>query len=369
MTWNSESNTRLSQNRAANPDFQRHARKGVPEVIITERKTAEQSISIARQFLERTGRAILSRVPEELEMRLRQEFEGDAEMEWLPGPRAVVLRRPGSAVPSTGGRVGVLTAGTSDIPWAEEAALLCREMGCDVHTTYDVGVAGIHRLWEPLRYLLDEVQVDVLIVAVMGLIREPGQITAGSVSFNGLDMLSLSPRNKRKYLGNDISMIFQEPMASLNPAFTVGRQISEVLQLHDKLSRRQSKERTVELLNEVGLPEPGKILHAWPHQLSGGMNQRVMIAMAIACRPKLLIADEPTTALDVTVKAQILGLLNRLQRDNGMAMIFITHDLAIVSTIADRVLVMYAGQLVESCTTQSLFQQPLPPGVQVYYPD
>lgn len=165
MTLNSEETSLPLSNTAAQPDFERHARKGVPEVIIAERKTAEQSIDIARQFLGRTGRAILSRVPAGLEARLRQEFADVAKMEWLPGPRAIVLRRPGITVPVTGGRVGVLTAGTSDIPWAEEAALLCREMGCEVHTTYDVGVAGLHRLWEPLRHLLEEVQVDVLIVA------------------------------------------------------------------------------------------------------------------------------------------------------------------------------------------------------------
>ncbi len=150
---------------AARPDFGRQARKGVPEVIIAERKTVEQSLEIARRFLENTSRAILSRVPPELESRLRTEFEDEAELEWLPAPRAAVLRRPGTQPPQTSGRVGVITAGTSDIPWAEEAALLCREMGCQVHPVYDVGVAGIHRLWEPLHFLLDEAQVDVLIVA------------------------------------------------------------------------------------------------------------------------------------------------------------------------------------------------------------
>lgn len=160
MTWNSKISPDV-----ARPDFDRQARKGVPEVIIAERKTPEQSVEIARRFLETNGRAILSRVPPELEAQLRAEFEGQAELEWLPAPRAAVLRRPGTQQPTTGGRVGILSAGTSDILWAEEAALLCREMGCDVFTAYDVGVAGIHRLWEPLHYLLDDVQVDVLIVA------------------------------------------------------------------------------------------------------------------------------------------------------------------------------------------------------------
>jgi NCAIR mutase (PurE)-related protein len=150
---------------AARPDLNRHARKGVPEVVFAEGKTVEQSVQIAGCFLEATGRAILSRVPPELEVRLRAEFETVAEIEWLPDPRAAVLRHPDFEVPQSGGRVGVISAGTSDVPWAEEAALLCREMGCEVHTIYDVGVAGIHRLWEPLHLLLEEVQVDVIIVA------------------------------------------------------------------------------------------------------------------------------------------------------------------------------------------------------------
>lgn len=149
----------------ARPDFERQVRKGVPEVIIAERKTVEHSLEIARRFLDTNGRAILSRVPPELEVSLQAEFDGQADLEWLPEPRAAVLRRKGNEPPQTGGRVGVVTAGTSDVPWAEEAALLCREMGCQVYTAYDVGVAGIHRLWEPLRFLLDEAQVDVLIVA------------------------------------------------------------------------------------------------------------------------------------------------------------------------------------------------------------
>jgi NCAIR mutase (PurE)-related protein len=149
----------------AQPDFSRHFRKGVPEVIIAERKTIEQSLEIAGRFLSATGRAILSRVPPELEERLRTAFGDEADIEWLPAPRAAVLRRPGLEVADLGGRVGVITAGTSDIPWAEEAALLCREMGCQVFTVYDVGVAGIHRLWEPLQRLLTEAGVDVLIVA------------------------------------------------------------------------------------------------------------------------------------------------------------------------------------------------------------
>ena len=150
---------------SARPDLYRHLRKGVPEVIFAERKTADQSLAIAARFLDATGRAILSRVPPELEVRLASEFKGHADLEWLPDARAAVLRRSGDSPPDSGGRVGIITAGTSDTPWAEEAALLCREMGCQVHTAYDVGVAGIHRLWEPLDRLLDEARVDVFIVA------------------------------------------------------------------------------------------------------------------------------------------------------------------------------------------------------------
>jgi NCAIR mutase (PurE)-related protein len=168
MSLNSEtsrSQPNQSGSEQARPDFDRQARKGVPEVIIAERKTAQQSLDIARRFLERTGRAILSRVPPTLEHLLRTEFAEPVTVEWLPETRAAILRKPGAGPSQTGGRVGVITAGTSDIPWAEEAALICREMGCNVYTVYDVGVAGIHRLWEPLRLLLDEVQVDVLVVA------------------------------------------------------------------------------------------------------------------------------------------------------------------------------------------------------------
>jgi pyridinium-3,5-biscarboxylic acid mononucleotide synthase len=162
MNWNPDD---AASN--ARPDLERHLRKGVPEVIIADRKTVGQSLDIARRFLQASGRAILSRIPADLEERLRTEFEGQAELEWLPGPRAAVLRRPDHLreIEGSGGRVGVITAGTSDIPYAEEAALICREMGCQVHTVYDVGVAGLHRLWEPLRHLLGKTEVDVLIVA------------------------------------------------------------------------------------------------------------------------------------------------------------------------------------------------------------
>ena len=202
---------------------------------------------------------------------------------------------------------------------------------------------------------------SVTSLAIMGLIKEPGFLRSGSVRIFGEDMLKLSSRQRRKYLGRDISMIFQEPTESLNPVFTIAQQIDEVLKSHGSMSRAQRKNRALELMEIVGMPEPEKTLRSWPHQLSGGMNQRVMIAMAIACNPSLLIADEPTTALDVTVQEQILHLLRRLQQENNMGMIFITHDLAVVSTIADKIFVMYAGQVVEVCATDELFQQALHP--------
>lgn len=168
MNWKQKSSSELAieaGSPAARPDFARKDRKGVPEVIFAERKTVEQSLDIARRFLEATGRAILSRVPQELEMRLRTEFEGEIDFQWLPEPRAAILKRPDVEPVQTDGQVGIICAGTSDIPWAEEAALLCGEMGCTVHRAYDVGVAGIHRLWEPLRFLINDAQVDVIIVA------------------------------------------------------------------------------------------------------------------------------------------------------------------------------------------------------------
>ncbi len=202
---------------------------------------------------------------------------------------------------------------------------------------------------------------SVTSLAIMGLIKAPGFLRSGTVRFFGKDMLKLSTRQRSRYLGRDISMIFQEPTESLNPVFTIAQQIDEVLKIHGDLSRAQRQERLRELMSIVGMPEPEKTLRSWPHQLSGGMNQRVMIAMAIACNPSLLIADEPTTALDVTVQQQILILLRRLQQENNMGMIFITHDLSVVSMIADKIIVMYAGQIVETCATTDLFQQALHP--------
>lgn len=199
---------------------------------------------------------------------------------------------------------------------------------------------------------------SVTMLAVMGLIAWPGKVKADRLTFDGIDLLKLSPRARRKIVGKDIAMIFQEPMTSLNPCFTVGYQIMEALQVHEGGSRRERRQRTIELLEQVGIPAAETRLSAFPHQLSGGMSQRVMIAMAIACNPRLLIADEPTTALDVTIQAQILDLLASLQRDRGMALVLITHDMGVVAETAQRVMVMYASQQVEEQPVDQLFADP-----------
>jgi dipeptide transport system ATP-binding protein len=202
---------------------------------------------------------------------------------------------------------------------------------------------------------------SVAMLAVMGLIPYPGKVTADHLSFEGIDLLSLTPRARRRITGKDVAMVFQEPMTSLNPCFTVGFQIMETLKAHEGGSRKQRRDRTVQLLGQVGIPVPESRLSAYPHQLSGGMSQRVMIAMAIACNPKLLIADEPTTALDVTIQAQILDLLVELQRERGMAMVLITHDMGVVAETAERVVVMYASQQVEQQPVDRLFENPRHP--------
>jgi len=198
-------------------------------------------------------------------------------------------------------------------------------------------------------------------LAIMGLIEPPGAVSAGAVSLDGESLLAASPRRRRQLLGREMAMVFQEPTSSLNPCFTVGAQIEEVLRTHTPLPRRARRDRILELMGAVGIPDPAARLGAYPHQLSGGMNQRVMIAMAIACRPRLLIADEPTTALDVTIQAQILDLLQRLQAREGMALLLITHDLAVLSQVAGRVLVMYAGQVVEAAPLAELVSAPRHP--------
>ena len=197
--------------------------------------------------------------------------------------------------------------------------------------------------------------------AVMGLIDWPGRVMAEKLEFDGQDLQAMPDRQRRKITGREIAMIFQEPMTSLNPCFTVGFQIAEALRIHEGGSRDVRRTRTLELLEQVGIPDPQARLRAFPHQLSGGMSQRVMIAMAIACNPRLLIADEPTTALDVTIQAQIIDLLLNLQRQRQMALILITHDLALVAEAAHRIVVMYAGQVVEMGPVPEIFESPRHP--------
>jgi dipeptide transport system ATP-binding protein len=192
----------------------------------------------------------------------------------------------------------------------------------------------------------------------MGLLPWTATVTADSMRFDGQDLRTLAPAARRKITGRDVAMIFQEPTASLNPCFTIGFQIGEVLRTHLGLARRARTARVLELLAQVGITDPQRRLNAFPHQLSGGMNQRVMIAMAIACNPKLLIADEPTTALDVTIQAQILDLLLTLRQQHGSALVLITHDMAVVAETADRVLVHYAGKQVEANDTRALLAHP-----------
>jgi len=205
---------------------------------------------------------------------------------------------------------------------------------------------------------------SVAMLALMGLLPWTATITADQMSFDGKDLLTMNAKQRRAIIGKDISMIFQEPMTSLNPCFSVEYQISEVLAQHFGGNRRSHKAKVIELLEKVGIPAPETRLKAYPHQLSGGMSQRVMIAMMIACEPKLLIADEPTTALDVTIQAQILELLVELQEANGMALVLITHDMAVVAETADRVVVQYAGPQVEQRPVAELFNNPRHPYTQ-----
>lgn len=202
---------------------------------------------------------------------------------------------------------------------------------------------------------------SVTSLSVMGLLAEPGHVAGGSMEFEGKDLTKLSEKQYRELRGNDMAMIFQEPMTSLNPVYRVGKQITEAIRTHEKVSKAEAKTRAVDLLRKVGIPSPEARINDYPHQMSGGMRQRVMIAMALACNPKLLIADEPTTALDVTIQAQILDLLRRLRDDTGMAVLLITHDLGVVSETADRVVVMYCGQVVEEADVRELFDHPMHP--------
>ena len=202
---------------------------------------------------------------------------------------------------------------------------------------------------------------SITAASIMRLVPPPGRIVAGSILFKGIDLLQLPEEEMRGIRGNRIAMVFQDPMTSLNPVFTVGNQVAEGLRVHRGLSRREAEREAVEILSQVGIPAPRERIRDYPHQLSGGMRQRVMIAMALSCRPELIIADEPTTALDVTIQAQILELLDRLKKETGMGLILITHNLGIVAERAHRTAIMYAGRIVETAETSELFRNPLHP--------
>ncbi|MCK4378354.1 MAG: ABC transporter ATP-binding protein, partial [Deltaproteobacteria bacterium] len=206
---------------------------------------------------------------------------------------------------------------------------------------------------------------SVTALSLMGLISSPpGSVEAKTLNFDGRDLQQLTAEEYRKIRGKEMGMVFQEPMTSLNPVFTIGNQVAETVLTHMKISRLRAREMTVAMLDRVGIPEPEKRINDYPHQLSGGLRQRVMIAMALICKPKLLLADEPTTALDVTIQAQVLDLMQELREDLGMSMIMITHDLGVVAEVAEQVVIMYAGMVVESATVNDIFKQPLHPYTQ-----
>ena len=197
--------------------------------------------------------------------------------------------------------------------------------------------------------------------SLMQLLPRYAQHPEGEILFKGKDVLKMNFKEKRDLRGRQMAMIFQEPGSALNPVFRVGTQVSEAIRIHEKISKQEAKQRTIELFDHVGIPHPKERYTAWPHELSGGMKQRVMIAMALACKPELLVADEPTTALDVTVQAQILKLMQKLQKENDMAILMITHNLRVVNQVADRVIVMYAGRIVETAERKELFTNPQHP--------
>ncbi|QRG70848.1 ABC transporter ATP-binding protein [Brevibacillus choshinensis] len=203
---------------------------------------------------------------------------------------------------------------------------------------------------------------SVTSLSIMGLVpTPPGKVVAGEILYKGVDLLSLQEKQMNEIRGNEISMIFQEPMTSLTPVFTIGRQLDEGILLHTKLTKKEAKARSIEMLKLVGIPRAEQIYTSYPHELSGGMRQRVMIAMGLACQPQLLIADEPTTALDVTIQAQILDLMRELKEQTDTAILFITHDLGVVAEMCDRVIVMYAGEIVEEADVDTLFHDPKHP--------
>jgi oligopeptide/dipeptide ABC transporter ATP-binding protein len=239
--------------------------------------------------------------------------------------------------------------------------------------TYFDGSEGIVRAVDGVDFEIDRGKVlgvvgesgcgkSITALSILRLVPSPpGKIVSGEIFFKNRDLLKLSDAEMRSVRGKQIAMVFQEPMTSLNPVLSVGEQIGEMLRLHLKLSRRAALERAAEMLDRVGIPSPRQRVKDYPHQLSGGMRQRVMIAMAISCEPDLIIADEPTTALDVTIQAQILSLLARLREQMGLALILITHDLGIIAEVADEVAVMYAGKIIERTSTLSLFEDPRHP--------
>jgi peptide/nickel transport system ATP-binding protein len=201
----------------------------------------------------------------------------------------------------------------------------------------------------------------VTLLAVMGLITDPNAIITGSIRYRGRELVGLKPKDMRQLRGREIAMIFQDPMTALTPVYTIGWQIAEQILAHQKVTKKQAWDRAIELLAEVNIPKPEEAVHRYPHQLSGGMRQRAVIAMALTCNPALLVADEPTTALDVTVQAQILDLLRKLQKSHGSAIIFITHDLGVMAELADRIMVMYAGRIVERASRAQIFAEPRHP--------
>ncbi len=232
--------------------------------------------------------------------------------------------------------------------------------------------AGLVRAVDDVSFFLDPGELlglvgesgcgkSITALSIMRLIAPPGKIIGGAISFDGKNLLTLSDSEMRAIRGDDIAMIFQDPMTSLNPVYTVGEQIAEALRLHRNLSRKDARAAAIEAMREVSIPDPARRIDDYPHQLSGGMRQRVMIAMALACDPKLLIADEPTTALDVTIQAQILELLNELRKNRELAVLLITHDLGVVAEVADRVAVMYTGRIVEESPVDELFARPRHP--------
>ena len=238
---------------------------------------------------------------------------------------------------------------------------------------FAIRVAEGRTQWAQVPPKLRQAVADILVgeLGLLGLVPAGGQVTAGEICFQGRDLRQLSEKERRKLRGDRLAMIFQDPMTSLNPVYPVGRQVAEVLRLHRGMDRKSAKAKTIDLFRQVGIPDPAARYDAYPRELSGGLRQRVMIAMAMACEPELLLADEPTTALDVTIQAQILSLMGDLRREHGTAILLITHNLGVVAQLCDLVYVMYAGQIVEAAETFALFREakhPYPQGLRKAIP-